>query len=354
MDGRGGQAGAGDAGVKGAGRGVRAVRSVRGAPAGPRGTASAPTHVTAHPAATLAAGQPVPGAGQPAPHGAGAPPAAHAGGRPGTALAAEARRALVFTGAGLALAAGLLAGPGGLGVDLLLRALLLYGFGAWLVWRGLGAGAVRGGAAVHPRSGAQAQPCLGAATHPHARFGAANRVTLGRMAAVVALGACVGEPVLAAGGPPAAAWAVVVVATLAALLDAVDGALARRSGLASAFGARFDMETDAAFTLVLAALVYHAGQAGAWALAAGLMRYAFVAAAAAWPWLAAPLAPSRRRQAVCVATITALIVALAPVVPAPLAGALAAAATALLALSFAVDVRALARARRPHSPEYRP
>ena len=73
--------------------------------------------------------------------------------------------------------------------------------------------------------------------------------------------------------------------------DAADGALARRQGLASAFGARFDMETDAAFTLVLSALVWQAGQAGAWVLASGLMRYAFVGAAIALPWLAGPLPP---------------------------------------------------------------
>lgn len=284
---------------------------------GARQGASMPTHVTGPAAALPAAG-----------HRGSAPARDAAGG----ALAAEAGRALAFTGAGLALAAGGLAGPGGLGADLLARALALYGLGAWLVWRALAAGAWRGGTAAHP----------------HARFGAANRVTLVRMAAVAGLGALVGEPLLAAGGPPALAWAVVGVATAAALLDAVDGALARRSGLASAFGARFDMETDAALTLVLAALVLHAGQAGAWVLAAGLMRYAFVGAAALWPWLAAPLAPSRRRQAVCVATITALIVALGPVVPVAWAAALAAAATSLLALSFAVDVRALARAgRRP-------
>jgi hypothetical protein len=271
----------------------------------------------------------------------------------GHGLAAEARRALVFTGAGLALAAGLLAGPGGLGVDLLLRALALYGFGAWLVWRGLGAGGGGGGAAVHRdparrRSRASARPRIRmrvSAPPTGSRWAAWRRW---RRSARVSASRC--WPPAAAGGGLGGGRG----RHAGGAAGCVDGALARRSGLASAFGARFDMETDAAFTLVLAALVYHAGQAGAWALAAGLMRYAFVAAAAAWPWLAAPLAPSRRRQAVCVATITALIVALAPVVPAPLAGALAAAATALLALSFAVDVRALARARRPHSPEYRP
>jgi len=149
-------------------------------------------------------------------------------------------------------------------------------------------------------------------------------------------------------GAPMAAWALVLIATLTAVLDAADGALARRSGLASAFGARFDMETDAAFTLVLCALVLQAGQAGAWVLAAGLMRYAFVAAARVWPWLGAPLPPSRRRQTVCVVQITALIACLGPIVPPVLASALALSSLALLAISFGIDVQHLARQRATH------
>ncbi len=210
----------------------------------------------------------------------------------------------------------------GLGLDHAAKALLAYGLGASLVWRGL-------------------------ATHPHARFGPANGVTLLRLASVALLAALVGEPLprppLA--GMPEVAWWLVLIATVTALCDAVDGALARRSGLASAFGARFDMETDAAFTLVLCALVLQAGQAGPWVLASGLMRYAFVAAARAWPWLAGALPPSKRRQTVCVVQITTLIVCLGPIVPPPLAAGLAAASLALLTLSFAIDVRTLARQR---------
>ena len=190
----------------------------------------------------------------------------------------------------------------------------------------------------------------GATAHPHPRFGPANRVTLTRLTLATLLAALCGP----AAGPPVALslasdsvrWAVVAAATLAALLDAVDGPLARRSGLASAFGARFDMETDAWFTLVLCALVLQAGQAGPWVLASGLMRYAFVGAMRPWPWLAAPLPPSRRRQAVCVVQITALIVCLGPIVPPAWAHALAAASLALLTVSFAIDVHTLARARR--------
>ncbi|MDP3811275.1 MAG: CDP-alcohol phosphatidyltransferase family protein [Hydrogenophaga sp.] len=230
--------------------------------------------------------------------------------------------------AGLVLLVALwLGGPGGLGLDHVLKASLVFGAGAWLVWRGRLA-------------------------HPHARFGPANRVTLARLGAVALMAALVGEalPRPPLDSMPAAAWWLVVAATFTALLDAVDGWLARRSGLASAFGARFDMETDAAFTLVLCALVLQAGQAGPWILASGLMRYAFVAAALVWPWLSGPLPPSKRRQTVCVVQITTLIVCLGPVVPPLLATGLAAISLALLTLSFAIDVRTLAR-QRPTPPE---
>lgn len=244
-----------------------------------------------------------------------------------TGLRRDAARDLAAV-AVLVLAVSLALGTtAGLGVDYGARALLVYAVGAWLVWRTLGA-------------------------HPHPRFGPANRITLARLGSMALLAALVGEalprPPLAA--MPVAAWWLVVVATITAVLDAADGALARRSGLASAFGARFDMETDAAFTLVLCALVLQAGQAGAWVLAAGGMRYAFVAAARPWPRLAGALPPSRRRQTVCVVQITTLIVCLGPIVPPGLAALLAALSLALLTLSFAIDVRTLAR-QRPTPPE---
>ncbi len=65
-------------------------------------------------------------------------------------------------------------------------------------------------------------------------------------------------------------WMLVGLGVVAVALDGVDGVLARSRNEASAFGARFDMETDALLILVLAALVWQHGKAGAWILAAGL------------------------------------------------------------------------------------
>jgi phosphatidylglycerophosphate synthase len=240
-----------------------------------------------------------------------------------TALQRSAARDLGVAAVALTLAGTAASVTCGLGPDYLLKVLLLYALGAWLVWRALGRG-----------------------MHSHPSFGAANRVTLVRLALVTLLAALIGE---ALPRPPLASmpevWLIVVAATLTALLDAVDGPLARRSGQSSEFGARFDMETDAAFILVLCLLVLQAGQAGPWVLAAGLMRYAFIIAARRWPWLAGTLPPSRRRQTVCVVQITTLIVCLGPIVPPSVAMALAAVSIGLLAASFAIDIRTLARAR---------
>ena len=173
-------------------------------------------------------------------------------------------------------------------------------------------------------------------------IGAANLITGARALLVAGIAA-------AGFAPPTSrvAAAVVAIGTVAALLDLADGWVARRTGTASAFGARFDMEVDAVLILVLAALVWRYGVTGPWVLASGLMRYAFVALAWRWPWLARPLPPSHRRQAVCVVQIVALLVALAPVVPRSLGLAAAAIGLAALAWSFAVDVKWLALAAEP-------
>jgi phosphatidylglycerophosphate synthase len=172
-------------------------------------------------------------------------------------------------------------------------------------------------------------------------FGAANSVTLARAALTVLLVALLRAPPSAALG-----WLLVGLGLAAVALDGVDGALARGRNEASSFGARFDMETDALLILVLAALVWQHDKAGVWILAAGLLRYLFVAASWVRPWLAAPLPPSRRRQAVCVVQIVSLLGALAPFVAVPWSAALAFAGLAALVWSFAVDVHWLARNAR--------
>jgi len=168
--------------------------------------------------------------------------------------------------------------------------------------------------------------------HPFARFGPANQVTTVRAIFVALIVGLVGEPPV-----PVLAASAVAGSIAATALDGLDGWLARRHAIASDFGARFDMEVDALLILTLSLLAWRFGKAGAWVIASGAMRYGFVLAGARWPWLGAPLRPSRRRQAVCVVQVAALTIALAPIVPPSASAPLAAAALAALTWSFLID-----------------
>jgi phosphatidylglycerophosphate synthase len=180
-------------------------------------------------------------------------------------------------------------------------------------------------------------------------LGPANRVTLARAALAVPIFA------LALHSGPlddALAWWTIVVSTAVMVADGFDGYVARRTGSGSRFGARFDMELDAALLLALSVLVWRDARAGSWVLLIGLMRYAFVAASWIWPELAADLPPSQRRRVVCVIQGIVLLVALGPVIPDAVAVAVAALGLVTLACSFAVDVRwalAAGRGDRPSS-----
>ena len=169
--------------------------------------------------------------------------------------------------------------------------------------------------------------------HPFDRFGPANQVTAVRalLTLVVAMLA-LREP------SGATAWAAVGLGLIVTLLDGVDGWLARKSRMVSAFGARFDLEVDALLVLALSVLTWQLGKAGPWIIASGLMRYLFVVAG--WPlsWIRRPLPASRRRQTVCVVQIASFLVALLPVVPSSVATILAALSLAALCYSFLVDV----------------
>jgi phosphatidylglycerophosphate synthase len=185
------------------------------------------------------------------------------------------------------------------------------------------------------------------------RVGYANLVTGGRLILVAFVASLAGQP-----AAPEVAWTAVVVSTIAALLDIADGWIARRTGTATAFGARFDMEVDAVLIMVLAGLAWAWGKAGAWVLLSGLLRYGFVAGGWLLPWLRNPLPPSLRRKTICVVQIVALIVVLGPIVRPPLSTLVAAVGLAILVYSFAVDTLWLwrdstrTRARGPAFPSW--
>lgn len=167
----------------------------------------------------------------------------------------------------------------------------------------------------------------------HLRLAPANYVTAIRAILVALVAGVVGHPVTSE-----VLWSVVGLTALIGGLDGLDGWLARRTRLASAFGARFDMETDALLILVLSILVWQHEKAGAWVLLCGLMRYGFVAAGCLLPWLARPLRSTWRAKVVAVGQLIGLSVALTPIVPAPPSAIVATSALAALAWSFSVDV----------------
>lgn len=149
--------------------------------------------------------------------------------------------------------------------------------------------------------------------------------------------------VVAVIGPTGAGLVLVAVALA---LDLVDGQVARRTGTVSAFGARFDMETDAFLIAVLS--VYVAPTAGWWVLLIGAARYLLWLAELVWPWLRHPVPPRRWRKVVAGIQGVTLAVAAADVLPPTVTEAALVAALALLAESFGRDVWWLARTR--HGP----
>jgi phosphatidylglycerophosphate synthase len=100
---------------------------------------------------------------------------------------------------------------------------------------------------------------------PGGHLGPANAVTFARIAGILLLPGFVP-------GPRVGASALALFA-----LDGVDGWLARRAGLASAFGEFADKEGDALLVLMLCVLLYRLPQAiHPWILVPGMLRYAFV------------------------------------------------------------------------------
>jgi phosphatidylglycerophosphate synthase len=154
--------------------------------------------------------------------------------------------------------------------------------------------------------------------------GPANRVTLIRALLVCAVAG------FSFGGGHTVG--VVALASLALVLDGVDGWVARRTRTVSAFGARFDMEVDAFLILVLS--VYVARSAGWWVLLIGAARYVFVAASWALPWLRESASPRPWCKVVAVVQGVVLIAAAADVLPVSWTRAALVVALVLLAESF--------------------
>jgi phosphatidylglycerophosphate synthase len=178
--------------------------------------------------------------------------------------------------------------------------------------------------------------------HPFPRFGPANQLTVARAVFVMLVVSVIGEAM-----SPAVATSAALAGLGVTLLDGADGWLARRSAMASPFGARFDVEIDALLIQGLSILVWRSGKAGPWVLLSGLLRYGFVGAGWLWPWVRGPLAPTRRARVICVVQIGSLLLVIVPAVLPPASAAIAAVGLASLSYSFLMDTLRLWHARQP-------
>jgi len=172
-----------------------------------------------------------------------------------------------------------------------------------------------------------------------ARLGPAGRVTVIRATLVVGVAALTA----ASFERDVAVATLVTLASVALALDFVDGWIARRTATESALGARLDGEVDA--FLILALSVEVAPSAGAWVLAIGLARYAFLGAGWALPWMRAPLPRRDWRKTVAASQGVALVIAAAEIVPSAVSRVLLVVALAMLGESFGRDIWRLWRHR---------
>jgi len=98
-------------------------------------------------------------------------------------------------------------------------------------------------------------------------FGSANWITSLRLVSLLLFAGLIDarQPLAAS----ALAWAVFC-------LDGLDGFLARRTHTESSFGALYDAEVDASFSMLLTWSLFQLGHAGAWVLVGGLLRFVYV------------------------------------------------------------------------------
>lgn len=174
------------------------------------------------------------------------------------------------------------------------------------------------------------------------RLGPADRVTLARATLTVGVAALAAD----AFDHPTHTTLITTLAVIALALDGVDGWVARRTGTASALGARFDGEVDALLILVLS--VHVARTTAWWVIVIGLARYAFFAAGWVSAWMDRPLPTRDWRKVVAVVQGVVLAVASAELVPLVVMRAALLVALGLLVESFGRDVWWLWRRR--HAP----
>lgn len=130
-----------------------------------------------------------------------------------------------------------------------------------------------------------------------------------------------------------------VLAMMFLILDGVDGYLARKLDLCSDFGARFDMESDAFFILVLSVSIVLLFNMPAWVLLIGLMRYVYIALQILLPILKTPVKDRFSRKAICVFQIISLVAPFLPFVTKSIWINMLMVSLLLLIFSFGRDIK---------------
>jgi phosphatidylglycerophosphate synthase len=163
-------------------------------------------------------------------------------------------------------------------------------------------------------------------------LGPANSVTLSRATLVGGVTALISDSFVRG----TSVTTIVVLASVALSLDAVDGRVARRTRTVSPLGAIFDQEIDAFLIIVLSG--YVADSIGLWVLAIGAARYAYLAAGWFLPWLRNPLPPRYWGKVVAAIQGIVLTIAVADFLPRPATATVVAVALVLLTESFGRSV----------------
>jgi phosphatidylglycerophosphate synthase len=176
----------------------------------------------------------------------------------------------------------------------------------------------------------------------------ADRVTLVRAVLVACCAAMAAAAIL---GDRTPGVLFIAVGSLAFVLDAVDGAVARYFGCASPAGAKLDVQTDAALVLVLSCAA--AGSHGPWVIAIGLMWYLFTAAGWLRPALRGKLRASSARKVIGAYQPFAFLLALTPGMPEEIGFAALALAFVALTASFGRDIVELERGHLRHDSQFK-
>lgn len=167
---------------------------------------------------------------------------------------------------------------------------------------------------------------------------AGTRLTLAHMGLVCLLGGVAAAPPIEF--PVLMLWSLVAIAMAAAGIIVIEAWITEKIGAGGPFSRRLGQEANALLILSIAVLLWRSGKVDGWVVAAGAIHYASLILSLVLPALRRDSAAAWRPY-LRIAMATALIVALAPMVPPVVATGLGAAALGLALAGAAADISAV-------------